>query len=64
MNSVELPNTGKVLFPDPEITKGDLVGYYQDIASRMLPYLRSRPLVMERYPDGVGTAAAAGSMPT
>jgi DNA primase len=27
--SVELSNAGKVFFPDAEITKGDLVGYYR-----------------------------------
>jgi bifunctional non-homologous end joining protein LigD len=51
--TVELSNTGKVLFPDPGITKGELAGYYRDMAGRMLPYLRDRPLVMERYPDGI-----------
>jgi bifunctional non-homologous end joining protein LigD len=51
---VELSNTGKVLFPGPEITKGDLVGYYRGMAGRILPYLRDRPLVMARYPDGIG----------
>jgi bifunctional non-homologous end joining protein LigD len=51
--TVELSNAGKVLFPDDQITKGDLVGYYRDIAARMLPYLRDRPLSMERYPDGI-----------
>jgi bifunctional non-homologous end joining protein LigD len=50
---VELSNTGKVFFPDPGITKGDLVGYYRGIARRILPYLRDRPLVMGRYPDGI-----------
>jgi len=51
---VELSNTGKVLFPeDPEITKGDLVGYYREMAGRILPYLRDRPMVMARYPDGI-----------
>src|ERR1700733_2469399 len=51
--TVELSNTGKVLFPESAITKGDVVGYYQDAARRMLPYLRDRPLVMARYPDGI-----------
>ena len=51
--TVELSNTGKVFFDDPVITKGDLVGYYRDMAARMLPYLRDRPLVMARYPDGI-----------
>ena len=51
--TVELSNTGKTLFPDDQVTKGDLVGYYRNIAARMLPYLRDRPLSMERYPDGI-----------
>jgi len=51
--TVELSNTGKTLFPEDQVTKGDLVGYYRDIATRMLPYLRDRPLSMERYPDGI-----------
>jgi bifunctional non-homologous end joining protein LigD len=51
---VDLSNTGKALFPgDPEITKGDLVGYYRNMAGRILPYLRDRPLAMARYPDGI-----------
>src|SRR5262249_20172005 len=50
---VELSNPGKLLFDDPEITKGDLIGYYRDMAGRILPYLRDRPLVMARYPDGI-----------
>ena len=51
--SVELSHTDKVFFTDPEVTKGDLVRYYRDVADRMLPYLRDRPLVMSRYPDGI-----------
>jgi bifunctional non-homologous end joining protein LigD len=51
--TVPLSNTSKVLFPDDGITKGDLIGYYQTVAERMLPYLRDRPLAMARYPDGI-----------
>ena len=50
---VELSNTGKILFPGDGITKGDLISYYRDVASRMLPYLRDRPIAMARYPDGL-----------
>ena len=49
---VDLSNMSKVLFPGDDITKGDLVEYYRDVAARMLPYLRERPIVMARYPDG------------
>lgn len=51
--SVGLSNTGKVLFPDDGITKGDLIEYYRDVAGHMLPYFRDRPVTMTRYPDGI-----------
>ena len=34
-------------------TKGDLIDYYRAISPWMLPYLRNRPLVMTRFPDGI-----------
>jgi bifunctional non-homologous end joining protein LigD len=51
--TVPLSNTAKVLFPADGITKGDLIGYYRDIAGVMLPYLRDRPLSLARYPEGI-----------
>jgi bifunctional non-homologous end joining protein LigD len=50
---VELSHTGKVLFPADGITKGDLIDYYAQVAGRMLPHLRERPVAMARYPDGI-----------
>lgn len=52
--SVEVTHRDKVLFPDNGITKGDLVDYYRDIANTMLPHMKGRPLMMHRYPDGIG----------
>jgi bifunctional non-homologous end joining protein LigD len=51
--TVELSSTGKMLFPEDKITKGDLVEYYRQVADRMLPLLRDRPVTMIRYPDGI-----------
>jgi bifunctional non-homologous end joining protein LigD len=51
--TVQLSNTGKVLFPGDNITKGDLVAHYQRVAGLMLPFLRDRPISMTRYPDGI-----------
>jgi bifunctional non-homologous end joining protein LigD len=53
---VELSSPGKVLFPDSGITKGELVRYYRDVASFMLPHLEDRPLTLHRYPDGIDAA--------
>jgi bifunctional non-homologous end joining protein LigD len=50
---VELSHLEKVLFPGDDISKGDLVAYYERMAPRIIRYLRDRPLVMERYPDGI-----------
>ena len=46
-------NPGKVFWPDEGYTKSDLVGYYEDVAPFLLPYLRDRPLVLTRFPDGI-----------
>ena len=51
--TVKLSNTGKVLFPDDGITKGELIEYYGHVADWMLPYLRDRPIAMARFPDGI-----------
>jgi bifunctional non-homologous end joining protein LigD len=51
--TVETSNEAKLLFPDAGITKGDLIDYYEAVAPHLLPWLRERPLVLERYPDGI-----------
>ncbi len=50
---VRLTNLNKVYFPQPGYTKRDLLAYYFRMAERVLPYLRERPLVLRRYPDGI-----------
>lgn len=50
--SVPLSNPDKELFPEDGITKAELVDYYRTVSRVILPHLRDRPLVMERYPDG------------
>ena len=45
----------KVLFPDDGITKGELAAYYETIAPVMLPYVRARPVTMERFHRGIGS---------
>ena len=52
-HEIALSNTQKILFPEAKVTKGDLIGYYRDIAPTMLPHVAGRPLSLERYPDGI-----------
>jgi bifunctional non-homologous end joining protein LigD len=49
----ELTNTKKVFWPEDGYTKGDLLEYYRAVAPWLLAYLRDRPVVMTRYPDGI-----------
>ena len=50
---VKLTNLKKMFWPADGYTKGDLVTYYERVAPLLLPYLRDRPLVLTRYPDGI-----------
>jgi bifunctional non-homologous end joining protein LigD len=50
---VRFSNLSKIFWPDEGYTKGDLIEYYRAISPWLLPYLRDRPLVMTRYPDGI-----------
>jgi bifunctional non-homologous end joining protein LigD len=50
----ELTNVKKIFWPDDGYTKGDMLAYYRAISPWLLPYLRSRPVVMTRFPDGIG----------
>ena len=43
----------KVFWPETGYTKGDLIDYYRAVADWILPYLEDRPLVLDRYPDGI-----------
>jgi bifunctional non-homologous end joining protein LigD len=42
------------MYPDKGITKGDVIDYYRRVAPRLLPFLRDRPVTLERLPEGVG----------
>lgn len=47
-----LSNAAKPYYPDG-FTKGEVVGYYSEVAELILPHLRQRPLTLKRFPDGV-----------
>jgi bifunctional non-homologous end joining protein LigD len=47
-----LSNLNKVYWPEAGITKRELLAYYYRMAAHVLPYLKDRPMVLRRYPDG------------
>ena len=50
---VSLTNLDKVYWPEDVYTKGDLIRYYYEVSKYILPYLKDRPLIMKRYPNGI-----------
>ena len=50
---LRFPNLNKVYFPESGYTKRNLLAYYYRIADYILPFLKDRPLVLRRYPDGI-----------
>ena len=53
VRELRLTRLTKVFWKDEQITKGDLIEYYRAIAPHILPYLKDRPTVLHRYPDGI-----------
>ncbi len=51
--TITVRHLDRVLFPRAGITRGDLLRHYLGCAPLLLPHLRARPLVMERYPEGI-----------
>lgn len=50
---LHLTNQNKIYYPKNGITKGDIVQYYNQSASLILPYLKGRPQSMNRFPNGI-----------
>jgi bifunctional non-homologous end joining protein LigD len=60
--TIKLTNLDKVLYPQTQTTKADVLSYYAQIGPTMLPHLRDRPATRKRWPDGVGEVK--GKRPT
>ncbi|HET9464667.1 MAG TPA: non-homologous end-joining DNA ligase [Gemmatimonadales bacterium] len=50
---VQLTNLNKVFWPELKLKKLDLLQYYADISTALLPHLSDRAMVMKRYPNGI-----------
>ena len=50
--SVRLTNLAKPFWPALGLTKRDLLQYYSNVSTVLLPHLRDRAMVMKRYPNG------------
>ncbi|MEQ9593166.1 MAG: non-homologous end-joining DNA ligase, partial [Cyclobacteriaceae bacterium] len=50
---LELSNLDKVLFPEDEVSKAEIIQYYLSIAPTLLNHIKGRALTLIRFPDGI-----------
>lgn len=51
---VQITSPNRVLFPKLGLTKLDLANYYLAVGEPLMRWIRNRPVLLERYPNGVG----------
>ncbi len=52
-HEIKFTNLSKFYWPGEKITKRDMLNYYYQAASFMLPYLKNRPQSLNRFPNGI-----------
>jgi len=51
---VTITSSDKLYFPKRDLTKGDVIDYFTEVADPILNCLRNRPVLLQRFPNGVG----------
>ncbi len=52
-HQLSLTHLHKIYWPADNLTKRDMINYYDQIAPYLLPYLKDRPVALHRFPDGI-----------
>jgi bifunctional non-homologous end joining protein LigD len=57
LTKVDLTNLDKVMYPAFQLTKSQVIKHYIRAAPAMLPLVADRPVILNRYPNGVNEAS-------
>jgi bifunctional non-homologous end joining protein LigD len=52
-HEIKFTNLSKIYWPAEKITKRDMLNYYYQVADYILPYLKDRPMSLNRFPNGI-----------
>jgi len=52
-HELKFTHLDKVYWPEDKVTKRDMFNYYYQVAEYILPYLKDRPMSLNRFPDGI-----------
>jgi bifunctional non-homologous end joining protein LigD len=54
-HDLKFTHLSKVYWPEDNVTKRDMFNYYYQIADYILPYLKDRPMSLNRFPGGINS---------
>lgn len=53
IEQIEITHPEKIIFPQKNLSKGDMADYYDRISEYILPFMKDRPLTLHRFPGGI-----------